>query len=123
MEIKPIRTNEDHAAALAEIDRLWGAPIGSLEGDVLDALVTLVDAYEERRWPTKRSTPLEILHYMIDEAGHTQAELAEILGSRSRASEILSGKREMTLDQIRRISRAWRIPADLLVGEPADAEP
>src|SRR5213596_4429572 len=118
MQIRLIRTNKDHRAALAEIEKLWGASIGTPEGDKLDILVTLVEAYEERRWPLKsrrRFDPIDVLHYAIDELGHTQAELARILGSRSRASEILSRRRPLTLEMIHKISEAWKIPADLLV--------
>jgi HTH-type transcriptional regulator/antitoxin HigA len=118
MDIRPIRTDKDHRAALAEIERLWGARTGTADGDKLDILVTLVERYEERRWPIKvseRFDPVDVLRYAIDELGHTQAELGELLGSRSRASEILSRRRALTVDAIRRISAAWRIPADLLV--------
>lgn len=116
MNIRPIRNDEDHSAALAEIERLWGAEPASDDEAVLDALVTLVDAYEAKRWPMPQSTPLEILRYATSDMGHTQAELAHIIGSRSRASEILTGKREMTVEQIRKISRAWGISPALLVG-------
>jgi len=118
MDIRPIRTDDDHRRALAEIERLWGAANGTSEGDTLDILVTLVEGYEERRWPLKRRRrldPVDVLHYAIDELGHTQAELARILGSRSRASEILSRRRPLTLDMIQKINARWKIPADLLV--------
>lgn len=116
--IRPIRTDKDHKAALAEIDRLWGAAPGTANGDTLDVLVALVEAYENRRFPIKtrrRFDPVDVLHYSIDELGHTQAELADILGSRSRASEILGRRRPLTLEMIQRINAAWKIPADLLV--------
>src|SRR5437016_9803170 len=118
MDIRPIRTDEDHRSALAEIEKLWGAAEGSPEGDKLDILVTLVEAYEERRWPLKsrrRFDPVDVLHFAIDELGHTQAELAKILGSRSRASEILSRRRPLTLEMIQKNTASWKIPADLLV--------
>lgn len=118
MEIRPIRTDADHRRALAEIEQLWGAADGTPEGDKLDVLVTLVETYEERRWPRKgrrRFDPVDVLHYAIDELGHTQAGLAKILGSRSRASEILSRRRPLTLDMIQKINARWKIPADLLV--------
>ena len=118
MDIRPIRTDDDHSRALAEIERLWGAADGTPEGDKLDILLTLVEAYEERRWPLKRRRrfdPVDVLHFAIDELGHTQAELARILGSRSRASEILSRRRPLTLEMVRKISVRWKIPADLLV--------
>jgi HTH-type transcriptional regulator/antitoxin HigA len=118
MNIRPIRTDEDHRRALAEIEKLWGARDGTSDGDKLDILVTLVETYEERRWPLKgrrRFDPVDVLHYAIDELGHTQAELGRILGSRSRASEILARRRPLTLEMIQKITASWKIPADLLV--------
>jgi HTH-type transcriptional regulator/antitoxin HigA len=118
MEIRPIRTDKDHKAALAEIEACWGAPEGSEQGDRLDVLLALVEIYEAKRWPTelsKRFDPIDVLNYVIDELGHTQAELAELLKSQSRASEILSRRRALTVDMIHKISEAWKIPADLLV--------
>jgi HTH-type transcriptional regulator/antitoxin HigA len=118
VEIRPIRTDEDHKAALAEIEACWGAPEGSEQGDRLDVLVALVEIYEAKRWrtdPSKRFDPIDVLNYAIDELGHTQAELAELLKSRSRASEILSRRRPLTVDMIHKISDTWKIPADLLI--------
>src|SRR4051812_8899224 len=118
MDIRPIRNDEDLRAALAAIDACWGAPEGSEEGDKLDILVALVESYETRRWPIEDDgsfDPIDVLHYSIEELGHTQSELAELLGSRSRASEILSRRRALTVDMIHKIGEAWRIPADLLV--------
>ena len=76
MQIRPIRTGKDHRAALAEIEKLWGATVGTPDGDKLDILVTLVETYEERRWPIKnrrRFDPVDVLHYAIEELGHSQA--------------------------------------------------
>jgi HTH-type transcriptional regulator/antitoxin HigA len=118
MDIRPIRTEEDHHAALAEIEACWGAPEGTERGDKLDVLVTLVEIYEAKRWPInidKSFDPIDVLRYAIDDLGHTQAELAELLGSRSRASEILARRRALTVEMIHVISEAWKIPADLLV--------
>ncbi len=118
MDIKPIRNDRDHRAALAEIEASWGAREGTEAGDRLDILLALVESYEAKRWPIEpgeRFDPVDVLHYAIDELGHSQAELAELLGSRSRASEILSRRRALTVDMIHRISEAWKIPADLLV--------
>ena len=117
MDIRPIRTDEDHRAALAEIEACWGAPEGTEEGDKLDVLLALVDIYESKRWPieTENFDPIDVLRYVIDELGHTQAELAELLGSRSRASEVLARRRALTVEMIHKIGEAWKIPADLLV--------
>jgi HTH-type transcriptional regulator/antitoxin HigA len=116
MEIRPIRNDDDHAAAVAEIERLWDAAAGTEEDDKLDILSTLVEKYEDTRWPNiDVSDPIDLLNYAIEELGHSQAELAELLGSRSRASELLNRRRPLTVEMIHKISEAWKIPADLLV--------
>jgi antitoxin component HigA of HigAB toxin-antitoxin module len=118
MDIRPIRTDEDHRAALAAIEACWGAPDGTEESDKLDVLVALVELYEAKRWPIEIAEtfdPIDVLQYAIDELGHTQAELAELLGSRSRASEVLSRRRALTVEMIHKIGEGWKIPADLLV--------
>jgi HTH-type transcriptional regulator / antitoxin HigA len=118
MNIRPIRTDEDHRAALAEIEACWGAPEDTEEGDKLDVLLALVELYEAKRWPIDTDDsfdPIDVLQYAIEELGHTQSELAELLGSRSRASELLSRRRALTVDMIHKIGEAWKIPADLLV--------
>jgi HTH-type transcriptional regulator/antitoxin HigA len=116
MEIHPIRNDDDYAAAVREIEKLWGAATGTEEGDKLDILATLVEKYEDGRWPSvDASDPVDLLNYAIEELGHSQAELAELLGSRSRASELLNRRRPLTVEMIHKISEAWKIPADLLV--------
>ena len=116
MEIHPIRNDDDHAAALREIERLWGAAVGTENGDKLDILATLVEKYEESRWPnTDISDPIDLLQYAIDELGHSQTELAGLLGSRLRASEVLNRRSPLTVEMIHKISQAWKIPAELLV--------
>jgi HTH-type transcriptional regulator/antitoxin HigA len=116
MEIHPIRNDDDLAAAIREIEKLWGAAGGTEDGDKLDILSTLVEKYEEHRWPSiDASDPIDLLNYAIEELGHSQAELAELLGSRSRASELLNRRRPLTVEMIHKISETWKIPADLLV--------
>jgi HTH-type transcriptional regulator/antitoxin HigA len=116
MEIHPIRNDDDHAAAIREIEKLWGAAAGTEEGDKLDILSTLVEKYEDSRWPSiDISDPIDLLNFAIEELGHSQAELAELLGSRSRASELLNHRRPLTVEMIHKINQAWKIPADLLV--------
>jgi HTH-type transcriptional regulator/antitoxin HigA len=102
----------------SQIEACWGAPEGTEEGDRLELLVALVELYEAKRWPVatdERFDPIDVLHYAIEELGHTQVELAALLGSRARASEILSRRRALTVDIIRKISEGWKIPAELLV--------
>jgi HTH-type transcriptional regulator / antitoxin HigA len=95
-----------------------GRPEGTEEGDKLDVLLALVDIYEAKRWPIEIDEtfdPIDVLQYAIDDLGHSQAELAELLGSRSRASEVLSRRRALTVEMIHEIGKGWKIPADLLV--------
>lgn len=117
MDIRPIRTEEDHRAALAEIEALWDAPEGSDAAFRLDVLAAVVEAFEARRWPVAEPDwdPVDVLRHAIDEMGHTQSELAEILGSRSRASEVLARRRALTLEMVRRIHDRWKMPAELLI--------
>jgi HTH-type transcriptional regulator/antitoxin HigA len=116
MEIRPIKNDADHTAALREIAKLWNAPAGSEDEDRLDILTILVERYEEIRWPVEdTSDPIDMLQFAISDLGHTQAELAALLGSRSRASEVLNRRRPLTVEMIRAISEAWKIPADLLI--------
>jgi len=80
MDIRPIRSDDDHRAALAEIEAYWGAPEGTEEGDKLDVLLALVNIYETKRWPIdidENFDPIDVLRFAIVELGHTQAELAE----------------------------------------------
>ena len=116
MEITPIRTDADHVAALRDIETLWGAGEGTPEGDRLDVLVTLVEAYEDRRWPLEELDPVEAIEAAMAHDGHTRADLAALIG-KSRASEILKRRRALTLPMIRRIASAWHVPERLLVKE------
>jgi HTH-type transcriptional regulator/antitoxin HigA len=117
MEIRPIRTEADYVAAIAEVERLWDAEPATDDGDKLDILATLVEKYENEHWPidTSRVDPVDLLNYLVTEAGHTQAELADLLGSRSRASEVLNRKRALTVEMIHKISTEWKVPAELLI--------
>lgn len=121
MDVRPIRTEADYQWALAEIAQYFvhQPEEGSPEADRFDVLFTLIEAYEDREWIIGAPTPLEVIREVMAASGRNQTDLAELLGSRARASEILSGKRKLTVDMISRISKAWKIPADLLIS-PAD---
>ncbi len=117
-DLRPIRTEADHAAALAEIMAFDDAryETGTSESDHLDVLITLVRDYERKNVPVPHVDPIGILNHAIDSMGHSQKELADLLESASRASEILSRKRALTLEMIRTISSAWHIPIAALTG-------
>jgi HTH-type transcriptional regulator / antitoxin HigA len=122
MQIKPIRTDADHDEALSRIESLWGAPQGTPDGDALDVLVTLVDAYEAKRWPETPVDPIAFLKAFMEETGRVQSDLAALLGSRSRASEVLARKRGLTIDMVAKLNRDWGVPADVMVQSAAFAK-
>lgn len=115
MDIRPIRNDEDHEAAMREIEALWGAKPGTPEGDRLDVLATLVDAYEDVRWPIPKGDPVDAITGSMAMEGRSQSDLAALFGSPSRASEVLRRKRSLTLPMIRLLSAEWRIPTEALV--------
>jgi HTH-type transcriptional regulator/antitoxin HigA len=117
MEIKPIKTEADYENVLARIDTLMSAESGSPEGDELEILVTLVQYYEQANYPIGAPDPVEFLKNVMEFRGLRQTGLADILHSRSRASEILNKQRPLTLGNIRQIAAAWHIPADPLITE------
>ena len=117
MKIQPIRTERDYDAALAAVDRLMGAEPEMPEGDELEILVTLVEAYEARRWPVEPPDPVAAIHHVMEARGLRQKDLAALIGSRSHASEVLRRRRPLTLKMIRVLSAEWKLPADLLVPE------
>jgi HTH-type transcriptional regulator/antitoxin HigA len=115
MDIQPIRTDEDLSKAIAEIESLWGAERGTPEGDKLDVLVTLVDRYEDEHYPIEPSHPIEVLKIHMEMTGRSQADLASLIGSPSRASEVLNKRRALTLDMVHRLNTKWGIPAECLI--------
>ena len=114
MTLRPIVTDDDHSRALKQIDKLWGADPDTPDGAMLDALATLVQAYEEKRWPREPLDPVDTILASMEWNDRTQADLARLLGSRSRASEVINRKRPLTLDMIHKLQSEWGIPIVLL---------
>lgn len=114
---RPIRTEEEYEAALAEIEKYFAAEPkkGTAEADRFDLLALLIEAYEEQHHPIGPPHPVEMIRHRMRTAGYTQADLAALLGSRARASEVLARRRRLTLPMIWKLSRAWRIPAEALI--------
>lgn len=117
MDIRPIKTEDDYDAALADIDRLMGSPAGTPDGDRLEVLATLVEAYEAVHWPIEAPDPISAIVHVMEANGRRQKDLAELIGSQPRASEILNRRRPLTLPMIRALSAKWGLPADTLVRE------
>lgn len=118
MQIRPIHTDKDYQEALSRIELLLDARPGSAEADELEILGLLVNEFERKHFPIDEPDPIEAIKFRMEQLGLTQNYLATILGSRSRASEILSGKRSLSLNQIRLINKKLGIPLDVLIREP-----
>lgn len=115
MELKPIRTEAEHAEALAEIERLWIAPEGSPEADRLDVLVLLVEAYEAAHCPIEAPDPIDFLEYIMDARGLTRKQLEPFIGPRGRVADILNRTRPLSISMIRRLVAGLSLPADVLI--------
>ena len=113
--VRPIKNEADYDAALEEIDRLMDARRGTAEGDRLDVLVTLVEAYEERRWRVDAPDPIDAIKLRMEQRGLTRRDLESILGTKSRVSEILNRKRPLTVEMMRRLHDQLGIPAESLI--------
>lgn len=122
MEIRPVRTEADYEAALAEIERLFEAAPNTLEGDRLDVLTTLVEAYEAQHYAIPEPDPVEAIRYFMESRGLTRTDLEPYIGSRARVAEVLNRKRPLSLNMIRRLYSGLGIPAEVLVGPYAVAE-
>lgn len=113
--VRPVRTVEDYEAALEEIGRLMTARPGTPEGDQLDVLSTLVEAYEAEHHPIDAPDPIALIGFAMEQRGATRADLETIIGLRGRVSEVLTKKRPLTLAMIRKLSEEWGLPTDVLV--------
>jgi HTH-type transcriptional regulator/antitoxin HigA len=115
IEIKPIRSEADYEQALAEVERLWGAGSGTPEGDRLDILATLIDAYESEHHPIDPPDPIEAIKFRMEQQGLTRKDLEGLLGTRTRVAEVLNRRRGLSINMIRRLHDALGIPAEVLI--------
>jgi HTH-type transcriptional regulator/antitoxin HigA len=115
MNVKPIKNESDYDAALAEIADLMDARANTPEGDRLDVLVTLVEAYEEKRWRVNPPDPIEAIKLRMEQRALSRRDLEKVLGSKSRVSEVLNRKRPLTIEMIRRLHAKLGIPAESLI--------
>lgn len=116
MQIRPIRNEQDHDAAISRIAKLMNAKPDSAEGDELDVLATLVDAYEAKHFPIDVPDPVTAIQFRMEQQGLTRKDLEPMIGSRARVSEVMTRKRGLTLTMVRRVRSGLGISADLLVG-------
>jgi HTH-type transcriptional regulator/antitoxin HigA len=114
-DLKPIRDDADHEAALDEVGRLWGAASGTAEGDRLDILATLIDAFEARRHPIDPPDPIEAILFRMEQQGLTRRDLEPMIGPRGRVAEVLGRKRGLSIEMIRNLHEGLGISAEVLI--------
>lgn len=115
MDIRPIRTEADYRASLKEAERLWKAEPGTREGDQMEVLSILIEAYEAKHHPIPAPDPIAAILFMMEQKGLTRRDLEPVIGGRTRVSEILNRRRPLTLPMIRALSALLNIPTDVLV--------
>lgn len=115
MEIKPIKTENDYNQALERLEQIFDAKIGSAKGDELEVLGILIDRYENEHFPIGLPDPIDAIKFRMEQMGYNQNDLADIVGLKSRASEILNRKRKLSLEMIRQLHEKLHIPTDVLI--------
>lgn len=116
-QVRAIKSQQDYAAAMARVEALWDVDEGTPEADELEVVSTLIEAYEDRHFPTEAVSPVDAIRFRMDQQGLTNRDLVPLIGSPNRVSEVLNGKRSLTLAMIRALHTALKIPADLLIAE------
>jgi HTH-type transcriptional regulator/antitoxin HigA len=123
MQIHPIRTEADHDLAVARIAQLIHARLGTAEGEELDVLATLVDAYEAKHHAIDAPDPIAAIQFRMEQQGLTRKNLEPLIGSRARVSEVMTRRRSLTLAMIRRVRNELGISADVLIGHSEKKQP
>jgi HTH-type transcriptional regulator/antitoxin HigA len=117
MEIKVIKNEEDYNSALKKLEEIFDAPVNSPDGDEAELLTVLIEKYEEEHYPIEAPDPIEAIRFRMEQMNMKKKDLAEVLGYKSRVSEILSRKRKLSLKMIRQLHKKLRIPYDSLLTE------
>lgn len=115
MNIKPIKDERDYASALRRVEELWNSPKGSAQGDELDILVTLLEAFEREHFPMDVPDPIEAIQFRLEQQGKDSRALIGLIGGRTRVYEVLQGKRPLSLNMIRTLHQKLGIPAEVLI--------
>lgn len=121
MKLKPIRNEREYDEAITEVEKLFAAnpKKGTPKADKLEVLTLLINHYEEKRYPAMPPDPIEAIKFRMDQMDLTRKDLELYMGSRSRVSEVLNHKRQLSLAMIRQLHQGLRIPAETLIGTPA----
>ncbi|MBN9064880.1 MAG: XRE family transcriptional regulator [Rhizobiales bacterium 65-9] len=120
-ELRILRNEDDYDQALTDIAAFFDAPPArkTAQAERFDLLALLIEDYERRNWPIEPPAPIDAIRYRMETAGYSQADLGRLLGSRQRASDILSGRRSLTMAMVRKLHQEWGIPAESLIQSPA----
>jgi HTH-type transcriptional regulator/antitoxin HigA len=118
MRIRPIRSEADHDEALRRVEALWGSTSGTPEGDELDVLVSLIEAYEREHYPIDLPTPIEAIKFRLEQQGKDYRSLIGVIGQRTRVYEVMRGARPLSLNMIRKLHSKLGIPTDVLIQSP-----
>ena len=115
MEWKVIKTEKDYQKAINRLETIFAAKKGSREGDELELLSLLIDIYEKEKYPIELPDPIEAIKFRMEQLGYKQKDLADVMGLKSRVSEILTKKRKLTLEMIRTLNEVLGIPTEILI--------
>ena len=115
MNIKPIKTKKDYEQAMERLELLFDAKKGTAKGDELEILSLLIEKYEDEKFSIDLPDPVEAIKFRMEQLGLTQSDLANVIGQKSRASEILNKKRKLSLDMIRQLHDKLKIPTEVLI--------
>ena len=115
MEIRPIKNEKDYKASIRRIEELWGTKKDTPQGDELDLLVTLVESYEMKHYPIAPPDPVDAIKFRMEQMGMTRADMVKYLGSQSRVSEVLNGKRKLTLGMVKSLYKGLKISPEILL--------
>ncbi len=118
MRIKPIRSEADYDEALHRVEALWGSASATPEGDELDVLVSLVEAYEREHYPIDLPSPIDAIKFRLEQQGKDYRSLIGVIGQRTRVYEVMRGARPLSLNMIRKLHRELGIPANVLIQSP-----
>lgn len=113
--LKPIRCEADYQMALRQLETVWGAEVGTPEGDALDILATLIDAYETQHYPIDPPDPIEAIKFRMEQQGLSRKDLEPMIGSRARVAEVLNRRRGLSVEMIRRLHDGLGISTDVLI--------
>ena len=115
MKVRPIKTEKDYEQALQRLEAVFDARLNSVDGDELEILTILIDQYEQSHFPIDLPDPIEAIKFRMEQMGYTQNDLADVIGLKSRASEVLNRKRKLSLNMIRNLHDKMNIPTEVLI--------